>query len=478
MSRDLDPCHAQLYLLPPSVDSLVSEDDPVRFVDAFVESLDLAGLGFDMGAPGTDGRPRYGTALLLKVWLYGYMNRIRSTRDLERACRMHLGFLWLVGQLRPDHNTLWRFFRANRDALVRTSKRVSRVAADLGVLGMVLHAVDGTKIEAVSSRETGFHRESLEKKLTQVEERIARWLAEIERVEEEQGSESEEARLPWELQDARAMRARIRQRLAALDAEGRSHLHPEEPDCSMLKCEGRIRFAYNAQAVVDEKSGLIVAGDVVTDGADNHLLVPMLERVEEVLEGTASDTVADGGYASAETAQEIDQRGYDATFSVDANAGRREESPYHVSRFEYDPASDCFRCPFGGELRALGAWRAEGSLGYRVRRYRCASFTECAHRGACSPSRRGRTIKATEHVVSVARMRDRATSPEGKARLSRRKVIVEPVFGWIKQGMGFRRWTVRGLASVRAQWAVVCTALNLKRLAVRWAAGDLVPPPA
>ena len=227
---------------------------------------------------------RYANDLLLKVWLYGYLARIRATRELERACREHLSLLWLTGRQAPDHNTLWRFWQENGGALRKVFRAAVKVAAGQGLIGMICHAVEGTKIRAVASGRTMEHQEDLEKVLARVEEELARMEAEIEAAEQAPGGDY---RLPAGLREAENLRAAIRESLGKMRRAERAHLHPQEPEARLMPCEGRNDPAYNAQAVVDAQAGIIVAEEAVTAEADNAQLVPMLEEVEANLGGVA-----------------------------------------------------------------------------------------------------------------------------------------------------------------------------------------------
>jgi transposase len=209
----------------------------------------------------------------MKVWLYGYVMRIRSNRRLEQACLDQLPFIWLTGNHAPDHNTLWRFFRSHRPVMKRLFKSVVQVAAKADLIGMVLHAVDGTKLKSRSSNRTGWHRKSLEKALSRLDASIDEALATIDRAgESDRNDRSYEPsyRLPSTLQDAEVRRSTIRAQLAILDAEELNHKHPLEPDARMQQAGPERAFGYNAQAVVDAKHGLVVAETVVVDENDVH----------------------------------------------------------------------------------------------------------------------------------------------------------------------------------------------------------------
>jgi transposase len=452
-----------MEMLPPCLEDWAPPDHPVRFLRAFVDALDLAELGFRQ-RESAEGAPSYAPDLLLKVWLYGYLKRIRSTRRLEEACREHLSLVWLTGRHAPDHNTLWRFWRENRAALRRVFRAGVRVAAEQGLVGMICHAVDGTKIPAVASARTTEHREELERALKRIEASIAEMEAAVEKAEE---GEAGEYRLPESLQEAGKLQEAIRASLGRMQEVEREHLHPGEPEARLMPCAGRNQPAYNAQAVVDAQAGIIVAETAVNAESDNQMLVPMLEEVRANVGAVAAETVADGGYSSAAQLGEAQARGYEVIVAPGVETGGPHQGDYGSSHFEYDGERDEVICPRGERLKFEGKQK-KGPRQPPVRRYRCHSFRECPVRALCSRSPRGRQIEVGPQHAAMMRQRAKRRDPAKRALLRRRQVIVEPVFGILKQGEGFRRWTVRGLENVRTQWALVCTAYNLKKLAQAW----------
>jgi transposase len=245
MSREIHADHDQLLMFPPAVDDWIGPDHPARFVRDFADSLDLESLGFRVRESAM-GRPHYGAALLLKVWLYGYLNSIRSSRKLERGCREHMGLIWLTGMKAPDHNTLWRFWLDNKKALRSVFKRSVRIALDADLLGIVVHAIDGTKIMACSSRRAVWHKADLEKLLAKVEESISDVMRQVERSERK---EVGEYRLPESLQDHEARKKFIQEAIRKLEEEDAKHLHPGEPDARFMKNGRTTELSYNAQAV-------------------------------------------------------------------------------------------------------------------------------------------------------------------------------------------------------------------------------------
>jgi transposase len=467
MSYEIKPDRSKVFLLPPSLDDWVPDDHPVRFIDAFVESLDLPSLGFKVGHAPT-GRPRYSAQLLLSVFLYCYFDRIRTLRRMERACLENVAVMWLTGNERPDHNTLGRFHCENREAIRKVFKQSVKVAADADLIGMVLHAVDGTKIEAQASCKTAYYRKKLKKALDRVDASITEMEGLLD-ASEEDGIDS--YRLPEGLADAKKRREKIRKSLAELDEAGTDNLQPNEPDARMMKCNGKLVFCYNAQAVTDDKAGIIVAEDVVTDETDHGLLVPMIDAVKETAGDVAETTLADTGYSSGKDLAQAEEKGYDVLANLGENVNPAEgDKPFHASRFLYNSEEDCCICPLGNKLRFQGTRNARRGDG-KLKVYHCAGYKECPKRWQCSSNKRGRTIELSEHHEAVTRQRIKQKDDEAKARLARRGVIVEPTFALAKHALEFRHWSYRNLESNRTQWSLICSTINLHKLYAAWLKG-------
>jgi transposase len=470
MSQEKRADYSERYLFPPDVEDWVGSDHPARFIREFVDALELKELGFRERVS-EEGRPNYSADMLLKVWLYGYLMRIRSSRGLERACRENVGLIWLTGMHEPDHNTLWRFFSENKSALRNMFKQSVKVAARADLIGLVLHAVDGTKIVAQASRRTGLHKADLEKMLRRLDSVIEDAMRGIESAE---GTEQGEYRLPKELCEKEQLREKIRAALSEMKEAGTNDHHPLEKDARMMKCGGgRKEFAYNAQAVADDRSGLIVATEVVNAANDRALLVPMIEKVEAELGSSAEETVADGGYHSTAELHRAEQSGY----GVLVNLGRQsEEIPgageYHPSKFHYDEERDQCVCP-RGEALTFERQSTSSKLKYPVRIYRCKTYRQCPVRWQCSQAQNGRKIELSIYHESLVRQRMKQRRTEMQRALRRRQAVIEPIFGHIKEAMGFRRWTVGGIEGVRTQWSLLCTTVNLSKMYKYWVNGHL-----
>jgi transposase len=468
MSQEIRANYDQMDLLPQCLEDWVPRDHPARFLREFVDALNLAELGFQQ-RESEEGRPSYAADLLLKVWVYGYLRRIHSTRELEKACREHLGLLWLTGRNDPDHNPSadgWRFWRDNRRALGEVFRQVVQVARRNQLVGLICHAVDGTMVRAACSRRTMEHAKELKEDLAKVEASIREM---EEAVEAAEAREEGEYRLPEALVEKQQLREAIRDSLAKMQAAGREHLHPQEPEARMMKCEGRAEPAYNAQAVVEEEHQLIVAEAVVKAENDAHQLTAMIGEVEQNLGEVAKETVADGSYGSAEELGKAEAQGYGVVVSLKDPTRVGE---FHSSRFQYDPESDQVVCPRGETLRLQGI-RRHKQKPFPLRVYRCQNFRDCPLREACTRDRHGRLVEIGPYHGAVERQRQKQAEAEKRQLLKKRKGLVEPVFGTIKQAMGFRRYTVRGLEKVQTQWSLICAAFNLRKLHAFWIKGRL-----
>lgn len=473
MGKEIRADYDQILMFPPSVEDWVGPDHPARFMRDFVDCCDLKELGIKIPECRT-GRPPYSPSLLLKVWLYGYYNRIFSTRKLERGCREHMGLIWLTGMNAPDHNSLWRFYAANKGALKRLFKQSVQVAVKADLVGLALHAVDGTKIKARSAKRKVRDREQLERMLERLEGSVIEVMSEIERAEQE---ECGEYRLPKKMHNTLKRKQRIQDAVREVEASGRKAVNPSELEARFMKNRNTNELSYNAQAVADQKTGMIVAEDVVADCADNGELVPMLDKAKENLGCVAAENVADAGYFSSTQIGLAERREYEILVAKSSGETASERGsatdPYHHSRFTYDEKRDCCVCPNGKDLPFLQK-KFHGSNRNEVRRYQCRGHKACPNRQQCCRGKGGRRIDISVDREALERHRKKRELPENKDRLKARKAIVEPVFAWIKNALGFQRWTVAGLDNVKAQWTLLCTIINLKKLYKYWLSGELV----
>jgi transposase len=472
MSQQIKADYTKTYLLPPSLEDWVSENHPVRFIREFVESLNLKKLGFKV-ENNIEGRPFYSSDIMLKIWLYGYFNKVRSSRELEKQTRENIGLLWLIGMERPDHNTIWRFWKNNKQSLRKIFKEAVITADKLDLIGMVLNAIDGTKIKSYSSN-TGLRRkEDLEKILTAIEDSINAMTKEVEEREKtEVGSYS----LPSDLQERSKLKEKIQKALEQHTKNDKGQINPNEHEARVMLNNGRKELSYNAQAVVDSKNGLIVSAEVVNESGDAQQLVPMIESVKETTGRVAEDNVADGGYGTAEQIGTADEKGYNVLVNLTgkANLTQREDDPYHASNFKYDKEKDVMLCPENKELSYCKTTDSKNKK-YKVRLYRTdkADCKECPAKEMCirKKSRKVITLSPYHESIELQRLLNKETTSIEK--LKRRKTIVEPIFGIIKHAHNFRRFTYNGMENVKTQWSMMCTAVNLRKLYTKWSINEI-----
>jgi transposase len=461
MSREIQPDYETQYLFPRSLEEWVGPDHPARFVREFVDALDLETLGLseEQKARREDpvGRPHYGLGMLLKVWLYGYMNRIGSSRKLEQGCRDVLPLVWLAGTHVPDHNTLWRFWHRYRETIRELFLQSVRVAMRENLVGMVLQAIDGTKIKSAASKRTAWHQADLDKLLKQLNQQIDGLEQQIAEAGEPSGGEADD-RLPKELQRREELRSRIKKSLAELEKSDRKQMHPVDPDARMMVSHGRTEFAYNAQGVVDEQAGIIVAADVTVEENDEKQLQPMLEQTRQNTGGFAKTTVADSGYNTAQSLGAAETMGADVLVALKLT--ERQVGDLHAMHFIHDESSDSVLCPQGQTLNREGT-RKHKDKPYPVKTYRCRVSASCPVAAACSKDRKGRVIEISPYHQAIVRNRQH---PDARALLIRRQSVVERAFAEIKETLGLRRWSFRGLEAVKAQWSMMCAAMNLRRM--------------
>jgi transposase len=465
MARMIAPDYNQIVFLPPSVEDWVGQDHPVRFIRDLTASMDLESEGFAVPRV-QNGRPPYSPRLLLAVWVYGYFEKIRSCRALEKACRDSMSFIWLTGNNPPDHNTLWRFFKSNAKAMKGLFKKSVRVAVDADFVSFALQAVDGTKIRSQSSASKLVTREELERLDRELERSIDQMMEQVERSEREEfGS----INMPQALVDAQERRSRITEALRALDDKKDGRVNPDEAEARVMRCGEGLLPAYNAQAVVESDNRFIVAADVTDSANDRDQLSPMLESAAETTGRAADMTVADKGYYNSSQLAKAEEQGTAALVAI-PSPPKDKEVAYPKSAFVYDEQTDTLVCPEGSRLtfRYMKTCRSAN----KARVYRCAN-RDCPHRGECTIDKDGRSVEMEPGFEASGRHRALHQEEKYLALLNRRKDVAELPFAWIKNHMGFRRWTLRGLERVRAQWFMLCATSNIKILYGFWKRGQL-----
>jgi transposase len=486
MAQVKDANFNQIHLFPPAFEDYVPADHPARFIRELVDSLDIKKLGISL-RKSDRGNFNYAEKLYLRVWLYGWMKKMRSSRVLEQGTYDNLGLMWLAGMHHPDHNSLWRFFKDNKKQLKKLFKAVLQIAINADLVGFVLQAVDGTKIKANAQRD----------KLIELKDvkTIVKYLDELADHVERETDESvrtgdvKSSRMPDALKDRKQLKKIIKTNVRELEKESgqvslsaqeeagireietelstkkQAHMSVTDPESRMMKCGSGKTFGFNGQTNTEAKNGFIVAADVISENTDNHHLVSMLDQTKENTGRVADESAADAGYFSGEQVEQAEEKQY-SIIMPESKGGKLTN--FHVSKFTYDPQKNVYICPMGACL----AFESKGSSkGKPCLRYRCLDYETCPHRDECCSGKSGRTIYRSARAESLERHRHKMTKQQYKELLKRRKVIAEPPFHVIKNILGFRQWTVRGLENVRAQWYLICTAYNLKKLYSHWRTG-------
>jgi len=473
MAEALEADWEQVHLLPAQIEDWISLDHEARYIRSFVDELDLGSLGFSLHYGGGRGRPPYAARLLLRAWLYGYLRKIRSSRKLERACSQDMGFIWLCGTLRPDHNSLWRFWKAHRKQIKSVFLQTVKVAASLEMIGFVTQAVDGTKIQALCSSRGGYGKEGLAKMLEKVEASIEA----LEQVLEAQseGEDEPAATLPRALANAQTLQQKIRQARAMIESGEAKYVQPLEPDARRMNTHKgkQTSFGYNAQTVVDAKSQIITAAEVVSDNNDNGQLDRMIDAAESNTGRSTEVTLADGGYSNGQQIALAQAKDREVLMPLPASSKNPKEHPYHSSRFTYESERQRVICPQGKELLPLRNVHKE-KAGTRIFR-NTAACKDCPVRASCTKQKYGRVIEIHPHHRNVEAHRIKMHEERSKTLYKKRTGTVEPPFAWIKIQDQFTRWTFRGLEAANAQWQWICTARNLRKIIQTWQA-RLNPP--
>ena len=453
----------QPTLLPSCLDDYVSEDNPARVVDVFVDELDLRSLGFEGMAPASTGRPAYHPATLLKLYIYGYLNRVQSSRRLEREAQRNVELMWLTGKLSPDHKTIANFRRDNGPAIQSVCSQFVVLCRELGLFTQAVAAVDGSKFKAVNTRDKNFTPEKLKKRMEQVAAHIAGYLQDLDTADRLEG-EAAEAR-GGRLQDKIALLRAQMQALKEMEVEVAGspdgQISLTDPDARSMATSGRGSgiVGYNVQSAVDAEHHLIVAHDVVMTGSDRQQLSAMGEKAKTAMGVEALDVLADRGYFSGEEILACEDIGVTPFVPKPLTSGAKADGRFGKQDFLYLSSQDAYRCPAGQVLRHHMTTIEKGLVLHRY--WDRASCQACPLKPQCTPSLE-RRVTRWEHEAVVDAMQRRMDLAPHSMRARRR--IVEHPFGTIKAWMGSTHFLMKRLRNVRTEISLHVLAYNLKRV--------------
>ena len=450
-------------LFPEQLEDFVSEDNPVRVVEAFVEALDLGGLGFSGVDPAATGRPSYRPSVLLKLYIYGYLNRVQSSRRLEREAGRNVAVMWLTGRLAPDHKTIADFRKDNGPAIRKVCSRFVALCRQLGLLAEASVAIDGSKFKAVNNRDRNFTSAKMKRRMAQIEESVARYMHQLDSADRQDPSLARTMRTTRLKEKIERLKEEMG-RLKELDAKRREtedqQVSLTDPDARSMATSGRGSgtVGYNVQAAVDREHHLIVTHEVTNVGNDRSQLPHMAKKTKATLQADKLDVVADRGYFNGEEILACDEAGITVTLPKPMTSGNKARGRFVKADFRYLAGEDVYICPAGERLKYYYTNEEKGLM---LRRYWTNACRTCAIKHRCTTGVQRRITRwQHEHVLEAAQRR----LDENPQAMRQRRETVEHPFGTIKARMGATHFLMKGLPRVATEMALHVLAYNLTRV--------------
>jgi transposase len=450
----------QVLLFPEILDDYIAQDNLVRFLDAFVEGLRLEELGFSHSVPETTGRPPYDPRDLLKLYLYGYINRIRSSRRLEQECVRNVEVMWLLKKLRPDFKTIADFRKDNRKAFKGVFRRFTLLCKEMGLLGGDLIAIDGSKFKAVNSSDRNFSEKKLQKKIKEIEEKIEKYLNDLDRADEQEAEAKEVGGegLKEKIEKLKERKGRYDELLKELERSGESQISLTDPDSRAMPLTPKGDVSYNVQVAVDSKHHLMVEQEVTNAVIDSSQLFFMAKKAKEILGKEQLSVVADMGYYHGDEIKACEEAGMTVFIQKANTSANTALGLFGKERFVYDAQEDCYQCPAGEKL----TYHFDSEeLGRKIRYYWTTACSTCQIKAQCTRNKGFRRITRWVDEDILERMEQRVKA--NWELMKQRKQIVEHPFGTIKFWNDQRHFLMRGLERVRAEFSLSALAYNIKR---------------
>jgi transposase len=452
----------QTVLFPEILEDYLREENPVRFIDVFIEGLDLSEMGFGRAVPKERGRPPYDPGDLLRLYVYGYLNRTRSSRQLEREAGRNVELMWLMRKLRPDFKTIADFRKDNPQALKKVCREFTLWCKRLELFGGELVAIDGSKFGAVNNPKRNFTENKLKRMIREIDGKIDQYLKDLDgRDKQEAGQRSLTAeQLKEKIERYQQRRAQYERLKSDLEQSGESQISLTDPESRSMRVGHGVEVSYNVQIVVDQKNKLLVEHEVTNDVIDLGQLSAMAKKAKETLGVETLEVVADRGYYNGEEVKACEQSGITAYVPKSNPSSNLKRGLFTKEDFIYEPDKDCYRCPAGKEL----SYRYQTlEQGRPTRIYQISGCKSCGLRSKCSINKKGiRAIKRWEDEAILEAMARRIAENPEKVEL--RKCLAEHPFGTIKRAMNQGYFLMRGLTKVRAEMSLTILAYNLKRV--------------
>ena len=454
---------SQSTLLPECLDDFIDESNPVRVIDAFVDALALGDLGFDGVVPEATGRPSYHPSVLLKLYVYGYLNRVQSSRRLEREAGRNVEVMWLLGRLVPDHKTIADFRKDNGPALRKVCARFVELCREMGLLTTASVAIDGSKFKAVNNRDKNFTRAKVERRRAQLEESVARYLSQLDTSDRQEPTEAlavKTARLKEKLaklqEEMDKLAAYEKQMLASPDQQ----ISLTDPDSRSMATSGRGSgvVGYNVQVAVETEHHLIVTHEVTNSGSDRAQLANVAKQAKAVLQVDKLDAVADRGYFNSPEILACHEADITVTLPKPMTSGAKSDGRFGKQDFVYIAEEDVYRCPAGERLTYRYTNEEDGKV---LRRYWTTACPQCPLKSQCTKGPERRIARwEHEHVLEAVQQRLDANP---KAMRQRRETVEHP-FGTMKARMGATHFLMKTLPKVASEMALSVLAYNLTRV--------------
>jgi transposase len=453
----------QMTLLPECLEDWIDENNPIRVIDAFVEALNLGELGFGGVEPETTGRPSYHPSVLLKLYIYGYLNRVQSSRRLEREAGRNFEVMWLLGRLVPDHKTVADFRKDNGPAIRKVCARFVELCRGMGLLATTSVAIDGSKFKAVNNRDKNFTRAKVERRRAQLEESVARYLSQLDTADRQEPSEAlaaktthlkeKLAKLKQEMERLKILEAQM---LAAPDQQ----ISLTDPDSRSMATSGRGSgvVGYNVQVAVDTEHHLIITHEVTNVGSDRAQLAHVAKEAKATLRTDTLEAVADRGYFSSEEILACENANITVTLPKPMTSGAKARGRFGKQDFRYVAEEDAYICPAGEKLTYRYTTEENGLL---LRRYWTNVCQTCAIKHSCTTGNERRITRWEQEHVLEAMQRRLDEHPEV---MRQRRETVEHPFGTIKARMGATHFLMKTLPRVASEMALHVLAYNLTRV--------------
>lgn len=455
----------QKILLQDAVDDYIEDNNSVRFIDAFIDSLDLLKLGFKHAEPESTGRPPYNPSDLLKLYIYGYLNRIRSSRCLEKETQRNVELMWLLRKLTPDFKTIADFRKDNKKAIKAVCREFILLCKHLDLFGSELIAIDGSKFQAVNSKKRNFNKDKLKKKINEIEERIETYISELDENDRKEKDilelNVEELRKKIELLKER--KEKYEELLKGLGENGKTQVSLTDPDSRAMVNNQKIEVCYNVQTTVDSKHKLILDYEVTNEIKDSKELNKMSNRAKGILGVNRLEVLADKGYYDARKIKECIDNGITPYIpQPKPTVSKKIDVPkveFYENRFIYDRKKDVYICPGDKELTFRNKAVHHSKL---MRLYKSKECLSCPLKRMCTRNPKGRIIYRWEDEDILEKMQDRVNKEKEKVKL--RNLLVEHIFGTIKRNWGYGYFLMRGKENVSVEMGLTVLAYNLKRV--------------